>query len=188
MHPLTLGRNPHAGEPFTDDDAAIEKALEDVSIPALLCSLVHMTGDLSWIRDPEIRPQASVLNDYQSGMPDELRAEARRRALPAIAKYRDGGCVPYVPPPEVVEEMMDFLACAAVDRAAAPMFIDDLHLDGADSGRIEWGDEISDDAKRTSHVVVIGCGESGLLAGIRLAQAGLPFTIVEKSEGAGGTW
>ena len=96
--------------------------------------------------------------------------------------------MPYVPPPEVVEEMMDFLACAAVDRAAAPMFIDDLHLDGADSGRIEWGDEIDDDAKRTSHVVVIGCGESGLLAGIRLAQAGLPFTIVEKSEGPGGTW
>ena len=31
-------------------------------------------------------------------------------------------------------------------------------------------------------------GESGLLAGIRLAQAGLPFTIVEKNAGPGGTW
>ncbi|MEN3321424.1 MAG: 4-hydroxyacetophenone monooxygenase, partial [Mycobacterium sp.] len=37
-------------------------------------------------------------------------------------------------------------------------------------------------------VVVIGCGESGLLAGIRLKEAGVPFTIVEKNAGVGGTW
>ena len=37
-------------------------------------------------------------------------------------------------------------------------------------------------------VVVIGCGESGLLAGIRLKEAGIPFTIVEKNAGVGGTW
>jgi 4-hydroxyacetophenone monooxygenase len=36
--------------------------------------------------------------------------------------------------------------------------------------------------------VVIGCGESGLLAGIRLKEAGIPFTIVEKNAGVGGTW
>ena len=40
-------RNPHAGEPFSDGDAAIAAALDDVAIPALLCSLVHMTGDVS---------------------------------------------------------------------------------------------------------------------------------------------
>ena len=40
----------------------------------------------------------------------------------------------------------------------------------------------------TFPVVVIGCGESGLLAGIRLKEAGIPFTIVEKNAGVGGTW
>ena len=43
-------------------------------------------------------------------------------------------------------------------------------------------------SKAASPVVVIGCGESGILAGIRLAQAGLPFTIVDKNDGPGGTW
>ena len=52
-----MTRNPHAGEPFTDDDATIAAALEDVSVPALLCSLVHMTGDPSWIRG-DIRPRS----------------------------------------------------------------------------------------------------------------------------------
>ena len=37
-------------------------------------------------------------------------------------------------------------------------------------------------------MLVIGCGESGLLAGIRLQEAGIPFTIVEKNTGVGGTW
>jgi 4-hydroxyacetophenone monooxygenase len=36
--------------------------------------------------------------------------------------------------------------------------------------------------------VVIGCGEAGLLAGVRLKEAGIPFTIVEKNAGPGGTW
>ena len=34
-------------------------------------------------------------------------------------------------------------------------------------------------------VVVIGCGEAGLLADIKLKQAGIPFTIVEKQDGPG---
>ena len=181
-------RNPHAGVPFTDDDATIAAALEDVTVPALLCSLVHLTGDPSWIRG-DLRPSYAVLNDYQGGMSEEDQAEARRRALPAIAAYRDGGCeLPPPPSPELAREMMSFLACEQVDERVVPMFLEDLHLDGADSGAIRWGDEIAVEAKADAHTIVIGCGEGGLLAGIRLAQAGVPFTIVEKSMGPGGTW
>ncbi len=181
-------RNPHAGRPFTDDDATIAAALEDLSVPALLCSLVHMTGDPSWIRS-ELRPQAATLNDYQGSMSPDMMAEARRLALPAIVAFRDGGCV--LPPPpsdEVIREMMAFLACEPVADDVAPMFLEDLHFDGADAGAITWGDEIPDDVRADAHTVVIGCGEAGLLAGIRLAQAGIPFTIIEKNGGPGGTW
>ena len=181
-------RNPHAGAPFTDDDATIAAALEDVCVPALLCSLVHITGDPSWIRG-DLRPAHAVLNDYQGGMTPEQQAEARRRALPVIAAYRDGGCeLPPSPSAELAEEMMSFLACAPVDPRVVPMFLEDLHLDGADSGAIEWGDEVPAEVRADAHTVVIGCGEAGLLTGIRLAQAGVPFTIVEKNAGPGGTW
>src|SRR5688500_6394509 len=180
--------NPHAGRPFDDDDATIAAALEDVSIPALMCSMVHMTGDPSWIRG-EIRPLGSMLNEYQGYLPEESKADVRHRALPAIAAYRDGGCVlPPAPSAELVEEMMRFLACGEVPEYARPMFLEDLHLDGSDAGAITWGDQIPDDVRRDAHTIVIGCGEAGLLAGIRLAQAGLPFTIVEKNGGPGGTW
>ena len=85
--------------------------------------------------------------------------------------------------------MMAFLAGTPLDEdVMVPMFLEDMQFDGADSGVISWGDEVSDEAKAASPVVVIGCGLSGILAGIRLTQAGLPFVIVEKDEGPGGTW
>jgi 4-hydroxyacetophenone monooxygenase len=180
--------NPHAGLPFTDDDATIAAALEDVSIPALMCSMVHLTGDPAWIRG-DIRPTGLFLNEYQGYLDEETKAEARRRALPAIAAYRDRGCVLGPPPsPAVLHEMMCYLACADVDPAVEPMFVADLQLDGADAGAITWGDAVPAAVKADAPVVVIGCGEAGLLAGIRLQEAGLPFTIVEKNAGPGGTW
>ena len=90
----------------------IAAALEDVSIPALLCSLVHMTGDPSWIRG-DIRPRLANSLDFQSGMPADEQAEVRRRALPAIAAYRDAGCAPHDLSRDVLLEMMAFLGVPA---------------------------------------------------------------------------
>jgi 4-hydroxyacetophenone monooxygenase len=180
-------RNPHAGAPFDDDVPTIAAALEDVSIPALLCSLVHMTGDPAWVRS-ELRPQGAMINEHQGYMSEDAKAEVRRRAVPAIVAYRDGGCVPFVPDADLAHEMMSFLAAAPVEDEVVALFLEDLHLDGADSGAIAWGDEVSVEQRAGAHTVVIGCGEAGILAGIRLAQAGVPFTILEKGAGPGGTW
>ncbi len=180
-------RNPHAGEPFDADDSAIAAALEDVSVPALLCSLVHMTGDPSWIRGP-IKPRIAVSLEFQSGIPEEELAEVRRLALPAIAAYRDGGCQPHELSHDLLREIMEFLGCRSVEGTLEGMFFDDMQFEGGDSEAVVWGPEVSAAAKEASPVIVIGCGESGILAGIRLAQAGLPFTIIEKNEGPGGTW
>ena len=45
---------------MTDDDDAIAKALEDPSVPTLMLSLVHMTGDPKWIRG-DIKPPGPFL-------------------------------------------------------------------------------------------------------------------------------
>jgi 4-hydroxyacetophenone monooxygenase len=180
-------RNPHAGQPFSDDDAAIATALADVSVPALLCSLVHMTGDPAWVRGPH-QPKIATSVDFQEGMSEADCAEVRRLALPAIAAFRDAGCVPHPLSDELIAELMAFMARQPVEGAMRAMFVEELQFDGADSRAITWRDEIPEDVRASSPVVVIGAGESGLLAGIRLAQAGLPFTIVEKNAGPGGTW
>jgi 4-hydroxyacetophenone monooxygenase len=182
-----MTRNRFAGEAFTDDDDAIAKALDEVSVPALMCSLVHMTGDTSFIRG-DIRPRIAMSLDIQGGMPDDDRAEVRRRALPVIAAYRDGGCEPVELSAELLREMMGFLGCRPVEGRLAGLFFDDLQFEGGDVGAISWGDEVSEEQRVSTPVVVIGCGMGGILAGIRLSQAGLPFTIIDKNGGPGGTW
>ena len=180
-------RNPHAGVPFTDDDASVAAALEEVSVPALLLSLVHMTGDPSWIRALPL-PQMASSADFQCGLAEADQADVRRRAVPVIAAYRDAGCEPQPLSREVHLEMMSWLACKPLEGRIVPMLFEDMQFEGADSRAITWGDEVPAEVRDASPVVVIGCGESGILAGIRLTQAGLPFTIIEKNDGPGGTW
>jgi 4-hydroxyacetophenone monooxygenase len=182
-----MSANPHAGLPISDDDQAIAKALEDVSVPTLMCSLVHITGDPKWIRG-EIKPQGLFLNEVQGFMPEEMQAEARGQALEVIKTYRDGGCE--LPPPpsfELIQEMMTYLVCDPVPEEYLPMMLEEMELDGRDARAIDF-DASTESARAEFPVVVIGCGQSGLLAGIRLKEAGIPFTILEKNAGVGGTW
>ena len=183
----SVTRNRYAGEPFKDNDEAIARALDDVSIPALMCSLVHMSGDPSWIRG-DIQPNVGMSLDIQGAMTEVDMAEVRRRALPVIAAYRDGGCVPEDLSRDVLQEMMGFLGRRPVEGRLAGLLFADLQFEGADSGQISWGHEISEPQKVATPVVVMGCGMGGILAGIRLKQADLPFVILDKNSGPGGTW
>lgn len=177
-----MTRSFHVGQPFTTSDVDIAAALEQVSIPTLLLSLVHITGDPRFIR--EFKQAGLFLNEVQGFMSEEDKARAREVALPVIADYRDRGCpVPDPLPAEVVREMMDWAACEPVDDDNVPLMLEELDLEGVDPRRpatLENTDGF--------RVVVIGCGESGVLAGVRLKQADIDFTIVEKNAGPGGTW
>ncbi|MGV0795256.1 flavin-containing monooxygenase [Mycolicibacterium sp. XJ1819] len=176
-------RNPHAGQPFTTPDDEIAAALLDVSIPTLMLSLVHMSGEFGLIRGP-LRPAGLFLNEVQGYMSEEDKTAVRKIALEIIADYRDRGC----PEPEpigadLLHEMMQWLVCEEVPDEYVPMLLEEMELDGRDAREVP-----TVTGAENFPVVVIGCGESGLLAGIRLKAAGIPFTIVEKNSGVGGTW
>jgi 4-hydroxyacetophenone monooxygenase len=180
-----MSRNPHAGVPFVATDEEIARALEDVSIPTLLLSLVHLTGDPSLIRG-DLRPAGLFLNEVQGYLSEEDKARARELALEHLIAYRDAGCPEPAPlSSEVIHEMMEWLVCEEVPDEYVPMLMEEMELDGIDArslgpvDAVEWS---------RPPVVVVGCGESGLLAGIRLKEAGIPFVIVEKNAGVGGTW
>lgn len=177
-----MTRSFHAGSPFDTSDAAIAAALEQVSVPTLLLSLVHITGDPRFIRD--YKQAGLFLNEVQGFMSEEDKARARAEALPIIAAYRDAGCpVPDPLPPDLVREMLDWAACEHVGEDNLPLVLEELDLDGIDPRRPNALEGPGD-----FHVIVIGAGESGVLAGVRLKQAGIDFTILEKNAGPGGTW
>ena len=178
-------RNPHAGQAFTTPDEQIAEALLDVSIPTLMLSLVHMSGDAGLIRG-DLKPAGLFLNEVQGYMSEEDKAAVRKIALEVIADYRDRGCPEPEPiGAELLHEIMQWLVCEPVPEEYVPMVLEEMELDGRDARALSTLEKA---ARDEFPVVVIGCGESGLLAGIRLKEAGIPFTIVEKNAGVGGTW
>lgn len=185
-------RNRHAGQPFTDSDETIAAALQDVSIPALMMACIHMTDDDAVRREileGPVRPLGLFLNEVQGYMSEEDKAAARATALEIIKGYRDRGCPEPAPvDPVLLKAMMDWIVAAEVPDEYVPMMLEEMELDGNDArdSRDELRSDLCDRANFP--VLVIGAGESGLLAAIRLKQAGIPFTVIEKNAGVGGTW
>ncbi len=178
---------PPADAPITEDDAFLARALEHASIPTLMMSLVHLTGDTSLLRGT-IRPGATIMGDVDGGMSAEDKAAVRAMALDALRAYRDRGCT--LPPPpsdETVREMLSFMVGTEVPAAYVPMMLEEMALDGRDARDVAW-DDVPRAAREAFRVVVIGAGMSGLLAAIRLEEAGVPYVVIEKNTGVGGTW
>jgi len=80
-------------------------------------------------------------------------------------------------------EIMDWRS-ARVCRRLLPLLAEEMDLDGVDP-RPAGAAGLDKRAMRWSS---IGCGESGILAGIRLRQDHIPSPSSEKKAGPGGTW
>lgn len=174
------------GLPFDDDDEILKAAIDEASVPALLMSMVHMTGDLS-ILDELPRPFMLIAMDLQGGMSEPDKDAVRARAFEVARDYRDRGCPPpFVPDEHQLRVMLDVISAGQVGSEFVDYVAADLRITDVDQN----GPVLASSAPQRAGfpVVVIGCGEAGLLAGIKLKQAGIPFTIVEKQPGVGGTW
>ncbi len=169
------------------DLGPLDQALETAHLPALSAALVHLTGDASWLR-PEWRPAYTPLSRGETGVPEAEQAKMRAAAKAAITDYLTGK-VPMAatPGPDLVRRMMSFVAGADIPGGYGEFLADELALDGHSSKDPDWSPELKTAARRL-HVLVIGAGMSGLLAAIRLEQAGVPFEVVEKNPDVGGTW
>lgn len=181
-----MGRR-ESHEPITADDATLERALADAHIPSLMVSLVHVTGDVTPLRG-EIRPVAGFFGDPQAGITEAQQAEVRAAALAALRAYRDRGCT--LPPPpsqDTIRELMNFTIGSAVPDEYTEFLTAELSLAGEDPFAPQL-DDLPEEQRSGFHVVVIGAGMSGLLAAIRLAEAGIPHVVIEKNSEVGGTW
>ncbi len=179
-----------AGSGLTADltKADLEAVLRDASIPSLMMSMIHMSGDTSLL-DGDIRPLGVYLNEYQGYMTEEDKATVRDRAVGVISDYINRGCqLPTPPDAPTIHRMMEFMVAEPVKEELVPMLLEEMELDGKDCRSTEWGMEHEATVRQEYSVLVIGAGVSGVLAAIRLREAGLPFTVLEKNAGVGGTW
>jgi 4-hydroxyacetophenone monooxygenase len=177
-----------AEKPVTESDEFIAQQLEGASIPTLMMSIIHMTGDTSLLRGA-IRPKVVMGGGFQGGLSDEEQASIRALALQTLKDYRNRGCtLPRQPDARLVHEMMNFMVGEHVGDEYVPLMLEELALDGNDSRAPRWSREVPAATREKFHVLVVGAGMSGLLQALRLMEAGIPFTVVEKNDSVGGTW
>ena len=171
------------------DIAIIDEALADAHLPALMMSLVHMTGDASLLSD-DMKPAYDFFADGRlGGLSPDKQAHLRALAKDAITAYLAGdGKLPPPPSPETLRRMMDFIVGGEVPERYVGMLSEELAVDGVDQKKPHWEAPALKAAASKLSVLIIGAGMSGLLAGIRLQQAGVGFTIIEKNADVGGTW
>ncbi|MDQ2859411.1 MAG: NAD(P)/FAD-dependent oxidoreductase [Pseudomonadota bacterium] len=176
---------------MTPDSEALDRALAEAHLPALLMALVHLTGD-EGLLTPERRAVYEPLNPFaeprEGGYAPSVQAAIRARAKAAISAHLAGAPLPPSPSPETIRKMMDFVAGADIPVHYAPFLMDELGLGGIDTKTPLWEGPALKRAAAKMKVIVVGAGMSGLLTAIRLKQAGVPFTVIEKNADVGGTW
>lgn len=167
------------------DDAQLEQALSVAQIPALMATLIHLKGTGDHLREG-VKPHVVPLAEEEDGLSEAARVQAREIALKELIAFRDAGCPALAQPEEpLITEAMHYLTGEAIPQEQMPLMVEELNLFGEDlrSVTIEGSPEPKD-----FKVLVIGAGMSGILAAVRLQEAGVPYVVVDKNPEIGGTW
>ncbi|MFI4936445.1 MAG: NAD(P)-binding domain-containing protein [Caulobacterales bacterium] len=173
---------------MTQQTVTLEEALAAAHLPTLVASLVHLTGDESLIGKAHWPVYDFFADSRVGGYSPQFQAEIREKAKAAIEAHQAGKPLAAIPTEAVVRRMMDFIAGADIPEHYAPFLMEELQMAGVDPKKPDWTAPKLKGAAAKMPVVIVGAGMSGLLAGIRLKQAGVPFTIIEKNPEVGGTW
>ncbi|MCC7362790.1 MAG: NAD(P)/FAD-dependent oxidoreductase [Dehalococcoidia bacterium] len=171
----------------TTTDAEIREALQQADLLALRAVLYQFSGDES-LRAMKITTAPRGMAEVAVLADPEDEAALRERALDLLCAIRDGRQA--VPPPPGREELlriMDLATCATIAGDRAGFYLEELAMEPMPR-RLDWSDGPPPEVRKDFHVLVIGAGFGGLNAAIQLKDAGIPYTIVDKNPGVGGTW
>lgn len=165
-----------------------EEALRFADPLALRGLLYQLTGDES-LRAIELAPMPGMFAGEMAGLanPADL-ALLHEKTLEMLRAHDAGELAPLPATRERLREAIALAVGEPISDADADFWIEELAVGEMPRG-LSWDGESPDpDRLRDFHVVVIGAGLAGVNAAIQLKRAGIPFTVLEKNTGVGGTW
>ena len=147
--------------------------------------LAHLTGDLAIL--DEVAPHIQGAWSFMETVPEALKQKVRDRLVEALKDYAATGRQPPSSIPEdTLQRMMSAGVGQTVPAAYIPLLVEETRLSPEDARAVRWRRDGVD--ARGFKVVIVGAGFSGLCAGVRLKEMGIPFEILEKNSDVGGTW
>ena len=163
-------------------DEEIEQALQHAHLPSLINVLVHLTGDATLL-DKSIKPQPLTIGGTPPPYPEEIETRIRELALKTLIHGRDHGYKDHPVDESLLLEMINFITGVELTEEYIPYALDELNI----APKVKEP-PLNPDQTQAFHVAIIGGGMSGLLAGIRMQELGVEYTIFEKNADVGGTW
>lgn len=176
-----------SAELATATDATIEDSVTHAE-PLILRGLIYqLTGDES-LSGMTLARQAYGYShlDYIADPADVARL--RKMAADLLKSYRDRGVKEVeIGPTERLFHSLELIAGAEIPPSEREMWLEETGLDPLARG-LRWKKKPTADQLAGFKVGVIGSGLSGINAAVHLKQAGIPFVVIEKNGGIGGTW
>jgi 4-hydroxyacetophenone monooxygenase len=170
------------------DAVTLRRAIDGGDPATLLMVLVQLTGERRWL--DEARAWISGPMRYHERMSEDLRRAIRDALYDRLTAMRARGeALPPIPTGRLLAEMLSVAAGDTLPDEYVPMMREELDPQaGALRGMIWRGAPPPRAVLARYKVVIVGAGMSGILAAIRLKEAGLDFVIYEKNADVGGTW
>ncbi len=170
------------------DEARLRSALEQADIQPLLMVLVHLSEADAPLLD-EVAPHIHGAWNFMQRVPAELQARVRDRLVAVLKEYAAGNRAPSIrPSDDLLARMMNTVVGQAVPAEYIPLILEETNLTEADPRTVKWRRQPSEAVLASHDVVIVGAGMSGLCMAIKLKEAGIPFTVLEKNDTVGGTW
>ncbi len=164
----------------------LDKALAAAEIVPLLMSLVQLGGSTRCLA--EAAPFIKGGWSFQTTLPENLQKKIRNELRETLLAVADGRLTPTPPGDEKLTEMMNTSVGVVVPQEYHALFQEETLLDGKNHKETPWRKPVRKEVVAQHQVLIIGAGFSGIGMAIRLAEAGIPYTIVEKNLDVGGTW
>ncbi len=168
-------------------DAEIEDAVTYADAMALRGLLYQLTQD-DELKDIELK---TVLGGYLErkvmANPDDV-AMVRRKAADFLKAYRDSGAGPIdIGPYDRLPISLGLMRGEVIPEESLGLYIEETALDPWVRS-LDWRETPDPERLENFRVVVIGAGMGGLVSALHLKRAGIPYTVIEKNAGVGGTW
>ena len=177
----------HALKALVGDRAHLIEALKSADVAPLLMVLVHLGGDPAWL--DRVAPYIKGPWSFHEDAPEPLKQELREAVVAILERYAASGqTLPTTPPMDLLPRMLNVCTGQTVPPEYYPLVIEEMDLADSDPKTVRWRAPPSPEKLANFNVLVIGAGFSGVAMGIKLKEAGIPFTIIEKNPDVGGTW